>query len=89
MGEVTTLTTRLVETSLGPDADVVALLEKYLEMARSGELRGLAVVTLRRGNISGTEWHLAQDAGRDSLIAAAGWLHIRMMRVAYDKDLAS
>lgn len=59
-----------------PDEALVALLERLLEDARSGDLRAIAYATVRAGGAVGTGW----DGGRgtrDPLSTAISILGVR------------
>ncbi len=60
----------IVERHDEPDTDILALVEKIQAWAQSGELIGLAVVTVRRGSLVGTEW--AQGAGGNTHLVMSG-----------------
>jgi hypothetical protein len=59
-----------------PDADLIAKLEELLEMAKSGQLRGMAYATVKSQLVLGTGW--SGTAGtRYPLSGAIGMLHTR------------
>jgi hypothetical protein len=51
-----------------PIADCVTCLEKYLEMARSGKIQGVAMVAMDSDNV--TEYAIAGHVGGFSVIGA-------------------
>jgi hypothetical protein len=76
----------LADARLAPFEDVVATCERLLEMARSGELRGLGYVTLKPGDILGTGWDAAPESNRFVLQAGAAILHARIVNKSLDPE---
>lgn len=58
------------------DSEIISKLEELLEMAKSGELRGVAYATVRRNNILGTGW-IGTAGTRHPLSGAIGMLNTR------------
>lgn len=59
-----------------PNPDMVAEVERLLERAKSGELRGLAYATFATGDITGTGW-VGSDGSRHPLSSAIAMLSHR------------
>lgn len=71
MGDVLTFGKTVLPGEANPD--IVEILEKLLEEAKSGELRGLAYCTVKLNNVLGTGW-AGSDGTRYLLGAATGML---------------
>lgn len=59
-----------------PDQDIIAKLEQLLELARSGNLRGIAYATVASQLVLGTGW-VGTAGTRYPLSGAIGMLHTR------------
>ena len=59
-----------------PNQDLIDTLERLLAEAKSGDLRALAIATVREGNITGTGWD-GSDGTRHPLSSAIMMLHSR------------
>lgn len=71
-----------------PFADLVEVLENMLELAKSGEIVGLAYVTARRDSLAATGW--TGDAGtRNTLATGILCLHHRYAESLLDDSNSS
>jgi predicted esterase YcpF (UPF0227 family) len=66
----------------GDPESVIESLERWLELARSGELRAIALVGVRLGGTVSTEWTSSDMDHRHALVAGASYLHHRMVAQA-------
>jgi len=68
------------------DDEIVKCLEELLELAKKGELRGLAYITLKPGSWVGTGWQVAKDGNVLTMIGGVGILQQRMINAKIDYD---
>lgn len=61
-----------------PNPEVVAFLEKYLALAKSGEIMAVGIAVVSPGEITGTSWVLP-GPWMPHLIAATGLLGHRLI----------
>ncbi len=66
-----------------PHQDLVEDLERLLDDAKSGHLRGLAYATVMVDNSKGTGW-VGADGTRDGIGLAVGLLQYRYMQSIYE-----
>lgn len=68
-----------------PNPDIVETLERLLEQARSGELRGIAYAACKVGDVTATGWD-GSDGSRHPLSTAIAVLNSRYSRALYEVD---
>ncbi len=68
------------------DADLVQMLEQWIERARSGELRAIGICGVKACGGVSTEWSGAAKGNALSLISAASVLHFRMLSTHIGPD---
>jgi hypothetical protein len=66
-----------------PNPEIIEILEKLLEDARSGELRGIAYASCKVGDVTATGWN-GSDGSRHPLSTAISVLNSRWSRALYD-----
>lgn len=60
-----------------PNPDVIAVLERFLADARSGNLQAVAVAGVRVGGVTTQGWTLGSYPHTHALMAAISYLHAR------------
>lgn len=68
----------LAAKRLTPDPDLIATTRRLLAVAESGELRGLAYVTIKPGGFVGTGWEAAAECSNHVLHSGASILYQRI-----------
>lgn len=68
-----------------PNPEIVETLERLLEEAMSGELRGIAYAACKVGDVTATGWN-GSDGSRHPLSTAIAVLNSRYSRALYEVD---
>ena len=66
-----------------PNPEIVETLERLLDEARSGELRGIAYAACKVGDVTATGWD-GSDGSRHPLSTAIAVLNSRYARALYE-----
>lgn len=62
------------------DEEIIAVCERLLEWAKSGDLRGLAYISVKPGSYVGTAWHGAPGANVHLLLSGAATPQYRLAK---------
>lgn len=64
---------------VAPRDEVIALLERWLERARAGDVQAMALVGIRPGGIILTEWIRCEDGSNHELVSGCSILQHRVI----------
>lgn len=87
MGEALSRVVAFKDTVIIGDAnpEIVETLERLLEEAKSGELRGIAYAACKVGDVTATGWN-GSDGSRHPLSTAIAVLNSRYSRALYEDN---